>query len=147
MSMKAQLELVRECYDKVASAQSCYNAYRLSAGESGETTSERPEFVALLTALTRTAEDIDRRDRERRMRFNAVPVLQAALRFKDGSVRRVAVSKPTGEIDEPHIGEMFHAALVSQGLVASLESYPVLVVDKRRRVVAKIPAATADIML
>jgi hypothetical protein len=61
--------------------------------------------------------------------------------FKDGSTRRVAVSKPTDTIEEPHIGEMFHAALVKKGVTASLESYPVLVVDKRRRVVAEIPKA------
>ena len=49
------------------------------------------------------------------------------------------VSKPTDAIDEPYIGEMFHAALVKQGVVASLEAYPVLVVDRRKRIVAEIP--------
>ena len=84
---------------------------------------------------------------ERRRRFDSVPVLQAALRFRDGSIRRVAVSKPTDGIDEPHIGELFHAALVRQGVVASLEAYPVLVADRRGRVVAEIPvAAEAGVM-
>ena len=96
-------------------------------------------FASLLVALTHVAEDIDRRITERRARFDAVPVLQAELRFKDGTTRKVAVSKPTGEIEEPFIGEMFHAALVKQGVVASLETYPVLVVDKRKRIVAEIP--------
>lgn len=79
---------------------------------------------------------------EHRRRFDAISVLQALLRFKDGSTRRVAVSKPTEEIDEPYIGEMFYAALAKQGVVASLESYPVLVVDKRRRVVGEIAVAS-----
>ena len=86
-----------------------------------------------------TAEDIDRRIAERRARFDAAPVLQATLRFRDGTTRRVAVSKPTNEIDEPHIGEMFHAALVRQGVAASCEAWPVLVVDRRGRVVGEIP--------
>jgi len=92
-----------------------------------------------LTYLTRTAEELTRRIEERRKRFDSVPVLQAMLRFKDGSTRRVAVSKPTDSIDEPYIGEMFHAALIKQGVVASLEAYPVLVVDRRKRIVAEIP--------
>lgn len=100
-----------------------------------------------MTELTRTAEELTRKIEERRKRFDSVPVLQAMLRFKDGSTRRVAVSKPTDAIDEPYIGEMFHAALVKQGVVATLEDYPVLVIDKRRHVIGKIPVATANIML
>lgn len=77
-------------------------------------------------------------DKARRARFAAVPVLQAKLAFADGTERRVAVSKPTDDIDEPYIGEMFYAALVRQGVVGSCESFPVLVIDRRRRVIAKI---------
>ena len=139
MTNKEQLELVRRCYDKVASAMSDWQNYRKASGVDGTAAPEMP-FAPLLVALTHTAEDIDRRTRERRARFDAVPVLQAKLRFRDGKTRRVAVSKPTDEIDEPHIGEMFHAALVRQGVVETCEPWPVLVVDRRGRVVAEIPA-------
>ena len=140
-SLKERIELVQECYHKVASANNFYNAYRRTSGECGEATPELPEFVALMSALTRTAEELTRREEERMRRFDSVPVLQATLRFADGTTRKVAVSKPSGEIDEPHVGELFHAALVKQGVVASLEDYPILVVDRRRRVVAKIDKA------
>ena len=146
-NLKTQLDLVQESYLKVASANNFYTSYRRAAGEGGTETPELPEFVALMTALTRTAEELTRKIEERRKRFDSVPVLQAMLRFKDGSTRRVAVSKPTDAIEEPYIGEMFHVALQKQGVVASLEDYPVLVIDRRKRVVAEIPAATADIML
>lgn len=93
----------------------------------------------LLAGLTRTEEELSRKVEERRRRFDAVLILQATLRIRDGTTRRVAVSKPTDEIGYPHIGELFYAAL---------EDYPVLVVDRRRRVVARMPtAATGDIML
>lgn len=139
------LELVRECYQKVASAQTDWNNYRRAAGQDGTATPELPQFVSLMTELTHTAEQLDRMAKERRKRFEAIAVLQASLRFKDGSTRRVAVSKPTDEIDEPFIGEMFYDALTRQGVVASLEDYPVLIVDRRKRVIARIP--TESIML
>ena len=138
MNMREQLETVRDAYDHAMRAQELYNAYRKVADANGTATPELP-FASILAAITHTAEDIDRRIAERRARFDAVPVLQALLRFKDGTTRRVAVSKPTDEIDEPYIGEMFHAALVRQGVVASCEAWPVLVVDRRGRVVGEIP--------
>ena len=144
-NISTQLELVRECYQKVALAQTDWNNYRRAAGRGGTATPELPQFVSLMTELTHTAEQLDHIAKERRRRFDAVPVLQAALRFRDGTTRRVAVSKPTDEIDEPFVGEMFHAALVKQGVIGTLEDYPVLVVDRRRRVVARIP--TEIIML
>ena len=146
-SLRTQLDLVQESYLKVASAHNFYTAYRRAAGHGGTETPELPQFVALMTELTHTAEELTRKIEERRKRFDSVPVLQAMLRFKDGSTRRVAVSKPTSAIDEPHVGEMFYAALERQGVVASLEPFPVLVVDKRNRVTGKIPVATPDIML
>lgn len=146
-SIRIQLDHVQESYLKVASAMNFYTAYRRAAGERGTETPELPQFASLMTELTRTAEELTRKIEERRKRFDSVPVLQAMLRFKDGSTRRVAVSKPTDAIDEPYIGEMFHAALVKQGVVATLEDYPVLVIDKRRHVIGKIPVATANIML
>lgn len=139
MSLKEQLETIREAYDHAMRAQGLYNAYRKAAGADGTATPEMP-FTPLLVALTHVAEDIDRRIAERRARFDAVPVLQATLRFRDGTMRRVAVSKPTDEIDEPHIGEMFYAALVKQGVAETCEPWPVLVVDRRGRVVGEIPA-------
>jgi len=138
MNMREQLETIREAYDHAMRAQGLYNAYRKAAGVNGTATPELP-FAPILVALTHTAEDIDRRIAERRARFDAAPVLQATLRFRDGTTRRVAVSKPTDEIDEPHIGEMFHAALVKQGVAASCEAWPVLVVDRRGRVAGEIP--------
>ena len=139
MNMKQQLELVRDCYDKVASAQKLWNDYRRVAGESGTATPELPQLKWLLGMFTRTAEMLDRKIEERRKRFDSVPVLQALLRFADGTTRKVAVSKPTDEIEEPYIGEMFYTALKAQGVAVSLETYPVLVVDRRKRVVAVIP--------
>ena len=124
------LRLMRECAEK-------YDAFVRSGGE-GWPDAEM-FFSDAESRLNERLEAVRRRDEERRRRFDAVPVLQAALRFRDGSTRRVAVSKPTDEIDDPFVGEMFHAALVRQGVVASLEDYPVLVVDRRRRVVAEIP--------
>ena len=143
-SLRTQLDLVQESYLKVASAHNFYTTYRRAAGHGGTETPELPQFVALMTELTHTAEELTRKIEERRKRFDSVPVLQAMLRFKDGSTRRVAVSKPTDEIEEPYIGEMFHAALQKQGVVASLEAYPVLVVDRRKRIVAEIPVSTTD---
>jgi len=138
--LNEQLELVLECYRKVASAKNFWTAYRHAAGEGGVATPELPQFAPLMAEIKRTADELTLKIEERRRRFDAVPVLQALLRFKDGTTRKVAVSKPSGEIEEPYIGEMFHDALVKQGVVASLENYPILVVDKRRRVVAEIPA-------
>ena len=138
MNMREQLETVRDAYDHAMRAQGLYNAYRKTAGADGTATPELP-FASILAALTHTTEDIDRRIAERRARFDAAPVLQAQLRFRDGTTRRVAVSKPTDEIDEPYIGEMFHAALVKQGVAASCEAWPVLVVDRRGRIVGEIP--------
>ena len=138
MSLKEQLETIREAYDHAMRAQGLYNSYRKAAGAGGTATPEIP-FTPILVALTHTAEDIDRRIAERRARFDAAPVLQATLRFRDGTTRRVAVSKPTDEIDEPHIGEMFHSALVKQGVVETCEAWPVLVVDRRGRIVGEIP--------
>ena len=139
-SIGKQLELVREAYDHAMRAQGLYNDYRRAAGAHGTATPELP-FAPIIVALTHTAEDVSRRIEERRRRFDSVPVLQASLRFADGTTRRVAVSKPTDEIEEPHIGEMFHAALVKQGVVETCEPWPVLVVDRRGRIVGKVPRA------
>ena len=107
----------------------------------------RTSLASATRGLESLRQSLEREEEKRRRRFDFAPVLQALLRFKDGSTRRVAVNKPTDAIDEPHVGEKFYAALVRQGVVATLEQFPVLVVDRRGRVVAKIPIATADIML
>lgn len=129
-SLRDALRLMRECAEK-------YAAFVRSGGEGWPDAGRF--FSDAERRLDEQLEAVRRKDEERRRRFDAVPVLQAALRFRDGTTRRVVVSKTTDEIAEPFIGEMFHAALVKQGVVASLEDYPVLVVDRRRRVVAEIP--------
>lgn len=137
-SLRDALRLMRECAEK-------YAAFVRSGGEGWPDAGRF--FSDAERRLDEQLEAVRRKDEERRRRFDAVPVLQAALRFRDGTTRRVVVSKTTDEIAEPFVGEMFHAALVKQGVVASLEDYPVLVVDRRRRVVARIPVATENIML
>lgn len=107
----------------------------------------RTSLASATRGLESLRQSLEREEEKRRRRFDFAPVLQALLRFKDGSTRRVAVSKPTDAIDEPYVGEKFYAALVRQGVAVSLESFPVLVIDKRGRIVARIPTATADIML
>lgn len=129
-AMRDALRLMRECAEK-------YDAFVRSGGEGWPDAGRF--FSDAERRIDERLEAVRRKDEERRRRFDAVPVLQAALRFRDGTTRRVVVSKPTDEIDEPFVGEMFHTALVKQGVVASLEDYPVLVVDRRRRVVAEIP--------
>ena len=104
-----------------------------------------PVTEALLYAcfkVEKHLEEVEKLASEHQHRFDKIPVLQANLLFEDGSTRRVAVAKPAGgEIDEPFIGEMFYAALQKQGVLSSLESFPVLVIDRRKRVIAIIPVA------
>lgn len=129
-ALRDALRLMRECAEK-------YDAFVRSGGEGWPDAGRF--FSDVERRLDERLEAVRHKAEERRRRFDAVPVLQAALRFRDGTTRRVVVSKPTDEIAEPFVGEMFHAALVKQGVVASLEDYPVLVVDRRKRVVAEIP--------
>lgn len=135
-ALRDALRLMRECAEK-------YAAFVRSGGEGWPDAGRF--FSDAERRLDEQLEAVRRKDEERRRRFDAVPVLQAALRFRDGTTRRVVISKPTDEIDEPFVGEMFHAALVKQGVVASLEDYPVLVVDRRKRVVAEIPCCCLNI--
>ena len=131
-ALRDALRLMRECAEK-------YAAFVRSGGEGWPDAGRF--FSDSERRIDEQLEAVQRKIEERRKRFDSVPVLQAMLRFKDGSTRRVAVSKPTDEIEEPYIGEMFHAALQKQGVVASLEAYPVLVVDRRKRIVAEIPVS------
>ena len=107
--------------------------------DGGETSRHVSEYIA---SLTMTLAEAKRQYAERLRRFDAIPVLQATFCFSDGSTRRIAVSKPTDEIEEPYIGETFYDALKKQGVVASLESYPVFVVDRRRRIINEIAVAS-----
>lgn len=107
----------------------------------------RTSLASATKGLESLRQTLEREEEKRRKQFDFAPILQALLRFKDGTTRRVAVSKPTDAIDEPYVGEKFYAALTRQGVVASLEPFPVLVVDRRNRIIGKIPIATADIML
>ena len=109
-----QLELVRECYLKVASAQNFWTAYRRAAGESGTTTTELPQFVSLLTYLTRTAEDLERKREAAINALCGVGIVQAEICSADGKrSRKVVVSRPTAKIDEPHVSRAAYHALVS----------------------------------
>jgi hypothetical protein len=96
-------------------------------------------FIASATnELKAKADEMQREEDERMRRFNAVPILQATLRFRDGKTRRVVVSMPNDRIEEPYIAESFHSALIKQGVVSCDEAWPVLVVDKYKRVVGRI---------
>lgn len=138
-SLSKRLALARRAFTLVHDAQEAWAEYLRASGLPREPEENLIAFTAIAEDAT---EKLAKEAEERRRRFDAVPVLQALLRFKDGSTRRVAVSKPTDEIDEPYIGEMFYAALARRGVVASLESYPVLVVDKHKRVSGEIAVAS-----
>lgn len=139
--MNGQLAFAEDAHSLAIKARECCANLQISI-------EARNGLEAFIKEIDAQIDGLRRKTEERRKRFEAIPVLQAALRFKDGSTRRVAVSKPTDAIDEPHIGEMFYNALTRQGVVASLEDYPILVVDRRKRVVARIPvSATENIML
>lgn len=142
MSNKIRMNMVRDALRLLADASRKVEEIE-SAAPPDEVWSEsiytHTSLASAKKGLESLRQSLERKEEERRKRFDSIPVLQAMLRFKDGSTRRVAVSKPTDEIDEPHIGEMFYAALQKQGVVASLEAYPVLVVDRRKRIVAEIP--------
>jgi len=150
VNSKIRLNMVRDALSLLADASRKIQEIEAATPPDevwSQTITVRSSLHTATGVLERYRQVLQRQEDERRKRFDSVPVLQAMLRFKDGSTRRVAVSKPTDAIDEPHIGEMFYAALERQGVVASLEPFPVLVVDKRNRVTGKIPVATADIML
>lgn len=110
--ISTQLELVRECYLKVASAQNFWTAYRRAAGEGGTTTTELPQFVSLLTYLTRTAEELERKREAAANALCGVGIVQAEICSTDGKrSRKVVVSRPTAKIDEPHITRAAYHAL------------------------------------
>ncbi len=112
--ISTQLELVRECYHKVMSAKNFWQAYRRAAGECGTATPELPQFVPLLTAPTRTAEDLDRKREAAITALCGVGIVQAEICSADGKrSRKVVVSRPTDRIDEPHISRAAYHALVS----------------------------------
>ena len=142
MSYKARLNMVRDALRLLADASRKTQEIE-AATPPDEVWSESIYIRTSLASATRGLESLrqslEREEEKRRKRFDFAPILQALLRFKDGSTRRVAVSKPTDAIDEPYVGEKFYAALVRQGVAASLEPFPVLVVDRRNRIVGKIP--------
>lgn len=112
--ISTQLELVRECHNCVSSAHNFWIAYRRAAGEIGTATKELPQFVSLLTDLTRTAEELDRKREAAINALCGVGVVQSEIRSEDGKrSRKVVVSRPTAKIDEPHISRAAYHALVS----------------------------------
>lgn len=139
-SINRQLELVRECYGKVADAHKDWNEYRRAAGEYGTATPELPQFVSLLTEITRTAEELDRR---REAAVNALcggGVLQVEVCSEDGKrKRKVVASRPTERFPEPYISHAAHHALVQmlgEGL-RTTAPFDIAVVDDFGRMCGK----------
>ena len=111
--ISTQLELVQDCYQKVASAHNFWQAYRRAAGECGTATPELPQFVSLLTDLTRTAEELDRKREAVSNALCGVGIIQAEIYSADGKTSRKAViERPTAKIAEPHISYAAYHALV-----------------------------------
>lgn len=109
-----QLTLLQDCYQKVASAQSDWNKYRLKAAEYGSYTDNRPEFVSLLKAFTHTAEELERIREAVSNDLCGVGIIQAEIYSADGKTSRKAViERPTAKITEPHISYAAYHALVS----------------------------------
>lgn len=138
------IQMVEKTVEQAQDAQSVWEAFVDAAQtEYPQIASGAKDGADHLAAFLRRAhpllDQLKDMDEMRRARFADVPILQAKLSFADGTERRVAVSKPTDTIEEPHIGEMFYAALKKQGVVASCEVWSVVVVDRRNRVVAEIP--------
>lgn len=83
-------------------------------GGGGTATPELPQFVSLLTDLTRTADELDRKREAAINALCGVGIVQAEIRSADGKRgRKVVVSRPTDRIDEPHISRAAYHALVS----------------------------------
>ena len=111
--VNTQLELVQDCYQKVASAQSDWNKYRRKAAEYGSYMDNRPEFVSLLKALTHTAEELERIREAVSNALCGVGIIQAEIYSADGKTSRKAViERPTAKITEPHISYAAYHALV-----------------------------------
>lgn len=118
MSNKALLNMVRDALEKLDGASRTVadiEAATPSDDAWGAAICVRSALANAVRELNAYRKSLEREEENRRRRFESVPILQALLRFSDGTTRRVAVSKPTGAIDEPYVGEMFHAALVRQG--------------------------------
>lgn len=111
--VNTQLELVQDCYQKVASAQSDWNKYRRKAAEYGSYMDNRPEFVSLLKALTHTAEELERIREAVSNALCGVGIIQAEIYSADGKTsRKVVIERPTAKITEPHISYAAYHALV-----------------------------------
>ena len=106
-----QLERVQDCFQKVAEAQTDWNAYRRTAVEHGETPPERGEFVSLMHDLAVTATELDKRKQDALKAVYGADTPQAEVLSHDGRRKRTVVfSRPTGKIAEPHISwTAFHA--------------------------------------
>lgn len=132
-----QLELVRECYLKVASAKNFWTAYRRAAGESGTATPELPQFVTLMTDITRTAEELDRKREAATNALCGIGVIQAEVCSADGKrARKVVVSRPTEKIPEPHVTRAAYHALtqmLGEGL-RTTAPFDIAVIDDFGRV-------------
>jgi len=131
------LELVRESYHRVMSAQNFYNAYRRTAVENGIPTPVRPEFPALARELVETAKELDRRKEAIRNAIYGVGIIQAEIYSADGQRKRsVVVMRPTDKVREPHITwAAYHAlsTMLGEPLTASTP-FDIAVVDDFGRV-------------
>ena len=136
-SISTQLELVQECYHRAMSAKNFWTAYRRAAGECGVETRELPQFVPLLTEITRTAEELDRKREAARNALYGVGILQVEVSSADGTrVRKVVVRRPTGKIDEPHVSRAAYHALtqmLGEGL-RTTAPFDIAVIDDFGRV-------------
>ncbi len=136
-NISTQLELVQECYHRAMSAKNFWTAYRRAAGECGVETRELPQFVPLLTEITRTAEELDRKREAARNALYGVGILQVEVSSADGTrVRKVVVSRPTGKIDEPHVSRAAYHALtqmLGEGL-RTTAPFDIAVIDDFGRV-------------
>ncbi len=110
-SINRQLELVRDCYGKVAAAHKGWGEYRRAAGEGGVATPDLPQFLSIMTALTHTAEELDRKREAAVNALCGVGVLQVEVCSEDGK-RKVVASRPTERSPEPYISRAAHHALV-----------------------------------
>ena len=139
-----QIELVQDCYHKVAQAQADWNAYRRTAGAHGEATPELMQFVSLMRTLTETAEKLDRRRDAVQTSLYGTGILQADIVSPDGRRKRsIVVCRPTDKVHEPHISLAAYQALCTMlgDPLATTAPFDIAVVDGGRMTDKRIKTA------
>ncbi len=130
-----QIELVQDCYHKVAQAQSDWNAYRRTAGAHGEATPELMQFVSLMRTLTDIAEELDRRREAVQTSLYGTGILQADIVSPDGKRKRsIVIIRPTDKIHEPHISLSAYQALCTMlgNPLSTTSPFDIAVIDAGR---------------